>query len=108
MNERTNERTNGRILLKCPFSPFSFVFFFSVADQGSHTDILDMAAVYKFEVQRHRLTSQKEREVDDEEVTVSIMADLQEEQDKESERIMTQLQEKVRNSEKQTNKQTAP
>ena len=69
--------------------------FSSSADQGFHIDVLDMAAAYKFEVQRQRLTNKKGSEVDDEEVTVSIMADLQEEQDKESERIMTQLQEKV-------------
>ena len=54
-----------------------------------------MACAYKFEVQRYRLTNKKESEADDEEVTVSIMADLQEQQDKESEGIMTQLQEKV-------------
>ena len=54
-----------------------------------------MAASYKFEVQRCRMSSKKEGEVNDEEVTVAIMADLQEEQDKESEGIMTQLQEKV-------------
>ena len=54
-----------------------------------------MAASYKFEVQRYRMSSKKEGEVNDEEVTVAIMADLQEEQDKESEGIMTQLQEKV-------------
>ena len=55
-----------------------------------------MAAAYKFEVQRYRLSSKKEGEVNDEEVTVSMMADLQEEQDKESERVMANLQEKVR------------
>lgn len=43
-----------------------------------------MAAAYKFEVQRYRLGSEKEGEVNDEEVTVAMMADLQEEQDKES------------------------
>ena len=64
-------------------------------DQGFHVDILDMAAAYKFEVQRHRLTNEKGVDVGDEDVTVSVMADLQEEQDKESERILNQLQEKV-------------
>lgn len=64
------------------------------ADQGFHIDILDMAAAYKFEVQRHRLTNQKGGDVDDEAVTVSMMADLQEEQDKESEQVINQLQEK--------------
>ena len=54
-----------------------------------------MAAAYKFEVQRHRLTNQKGGDVDDEAVTVSMMADLQEEQDKESEQVINQLQEKV-------------
>ena len=78
-------------------SEIHFLSHFSpVADQGFHIDILDMAAAYKFEVQRFRLTNEKGSEVDDEEVTVSIMADLQEEQDKESERMMAQLQEKVR------------
>lgn len=69
--------------------------FFSLADQGLHVDILDMAAAFKFEVQRHRLTNEKGVDVGDEDVTVSIMADLQEEQGKESERIMSELQEKV-------------
>lgn len=54
-----------------------------------------MACAYKFEVRRFRLTSEKESEVDDEQITVSIMADLQELQDKESEGIMSQLQDKV-------------
>jgi len=54
-----------------------------------------MASAFKFEVRRHRLTNEKGSEADDEEVTVSIVADLQEEQDKESEGIMNQLQEKV-------------
>ena len=60
-----------------------------------HVDILDMAAAFKFEVQRHRLANEKGVDVGDEHVTVSIMADLQEEQGKESERIMNELQEKV-------------
>lgn len=55
-----------------------------------------MACAYKFEVRRFRLTAEKGNEVDDKQITVSIMADLQELQDKESEGIMTQLQEKVR------------
>ena len=54
-----------------------------------------MAAAYKFEVHRYRLANEKETDVNDEEVTVSLMADLQEEQDKESEGILAQLQEKV-------------
>ena len=54
-----------------------------------------MAAAFKFEVQRHRLANEKGVDVGDEHVTVSIMADLQEEQGKESERIMNELQEKV-------------
>lgn len=54
-----------------------------------------MACAYKFEVRRFRLTSEKGSEVDDEQITVSIMADLQELQDKESEGIMSQLQDKV-------------
>ena len=54
-----------------------------------------MAAAYKFEVHRYRLANEKETDVNDEDVTVSIMADLQEEQDKESEGILAQLQEKV-------------
>jgi len=53
-----------------------------------------MASAYKFEVQRYRLANEKETDVNDEEVTVCIMADLQEEQDKESEGILAQLQEK--------------
>lgn len=64
------------------------------ADQGLHVDILDMAAAFKFEVQRHRLANEKGVDMGDEDVTVSIMADLQEEQGKESERIMNELQEK--------------
>ena len=66
-----------------------------LADQLLHVDILDMAAAYKFEVHRYRLANEKKTDVNDEEVTVSIMADLQEEQDKESEGILAQLQEKV-------------
>lgn len=66
-----------------------------LADQLLHVDILDMAAAYKFEVHRYRLANEKETDMNDEEVTVSIMADLQDEQDKESERILAQLQEKV-------------
>lgn len=66
-----------------------------LVDQLLHVDILDMAAAYKFEVHRYRLANEKETDVNDEEVTVSIMADLQEEQDKESEGILAQLQEKV-------------
>lgn len=66
-----------------------------LADQLLHVDILDMASAYKFEVQRYRLANEKEADVNDEEVTVSMMADLQEEQDKESEGILAQLQEKV-------------
>lgn len=54
-----------------------------------------MAAAYKFEVQRYRLGSEKEGEVNDEEVTVAMMADLQEEQDKESAGVLGNLQEKV-------------
>lgn len=69
--------------------------FFLLADQGLHVDILDMAAAFKFEVQRHRLANEKGVDMGDEDVTVSIMADLQEEQGKESERIMNELQEKV-------------
>ncbi|RMX39987.1 hypothetical protein pdam_00022972 [Pocillopora damicornis] len=65
------------------------------ADQLLHVDILDMAAAYKFEVQRYRLGSEKEGEVNDEEVTVAMMADLQEEQDKESAGVLGNLQEKV-------------
>ena len=56
-----------------------------------------MAAAYKFEVRRHRLTAEKEAEVGEETVSVSIMADLQEQQDKESEAILVELQEKVKN-----------
>lgn len=74
---------------------FTRLLLLSSADQGFHIDILDMASAFKFEVQRHRLTNEKGSEADDEEVTVSIVADLQEEQDKESEGIMNQLQEKV-------------
>lgn len=66
-----------------------------LADQLLHVDILDMASAYKFEVQRYRLANEKETDVNDEEVTVCIMADLQEQQDKESEGILAQLQEKV-------------
>lgn len=72
-----------------------FCFCFSLADQLLHVDILDMAAAYKFEVQRYRLSSEKEGEVNDEEVTVAMMADLQEEQDKESAGVLGNLQEKV-------------
>lgn len=54
-----------------------------------------MACAYKFEVRRFRLTSEEESEMDDEQITVSIMADLQELQDRESEGIMSQLQNKV-------------
>lgn len=54
-----------------------------------------MAAAYKFEVQRYRLSSEKEGEVNNEEVTVAMMADLQEEQDKESAGVLGNLQEKV-------------
>ena len=54
-----------------------------------------MAAAFKFEVQRHRLANEKGVDMGDEDVTVSIMADLQEGQGKESERIMNELQEKV-------------
>ena len=75
-----------------------------LADQLLHVDILDMAAAYKFEVHRYRLANEKETDVNDEEVTVSIMADLQEEQDKESEGILAQLQEKVNTEHKKTQK----
>lgn len=67
----------------------------SLADRLLHVDILDMASAFKFEVKRYRMASEKGTDVDDEEVTVSIMADLQEKQDKESEGILAQLQEKV-------------
>lgn len=72
-----------------------FCFCLSLADQLLHVDILDMAAAYKFEVQRYRLSSEKEGEVNNEEVTVAMMADLQEEQDKESAGVLGNLQEKV-------------
>ena len=78
-----------------------------LADQLLHVDILDMAAAYKFEVHRYRLANEKETDVNDEEVTVSIMADLQEEQDKESEGILAQLQEKVNTEHKSLHKENA-
>ena len=85
----TPKSLNNIFLLNI-FFPFVFL-----ADQLLHVDILDMAAAYKFEVHRYRLANEKETDVNDEEVTVSIMADLQDEQDKESEGILAQLQDKV-------------
>ncbi|EDO46860.1 predicted protein, partial [Nematostella vectensis] len=64
------------------------------ADQEMHEDILDMAAAYRVEIRRSRLTASREDcVVSDDEVHTSIMADLQEEQDKESEGILARLQE---------------
>ena len=79
-----------------------------LADRLLHVDILDMASAYKFEVQRYRLANEKETDVNDEAVTVSIMADLQEEQDKESEGILAQLQEKVNTKHKSLRVEKAP
>ena len=61
-----------------------------------HIDILDMAAAFKFEIRRAQLTARQEAEPGDDDVTVSLVADLQEEQDRESEAVLAQLSDKVR------------
>ena len=55
-----------------------------------------MAAAYKLEIRWQQLMVQRGTEPSEEDVMVSLVADLQQEQDKESETLLTQLQDKVR------------
>lgn len=55
-----------------------------------------MATAYRVEIRRHKMSSEREQEVTSDDVHTSLVADLQEEQDREVEMIMNQLQDKVR------------
>ena len=58
-------------------------------------ELLQEAATIKAPGRKMRLEKEAKQEVTQEKVTVSIMADLQQQQDKESETVMQQLQERV-------------
>ena len=58
-------------------------------------DILDMAASYKVVIRQEKMKRETEKDVTDEDAIVVIVADVQEEQDKECEMVLEQIQGKV-------------
>ncbi len=78
------------LVLQCIFIP-------TLETQDEHMQILQEAASVKAPGRQKRLEKETKQAVSKEQVTVSIMADLQQQQDKESENMIQQLPEKVRN-----------
>jgi len=100
--ENDSNVRNEPFSLKCwPFcNRIKVVFFcFTEADKDQRKSILLEASAVKFVNRQNHL--QKSREDDGkvprDDVIISILADLQQEQDKESETIIGTMQEKVKN-----------
>ena len=74
--------------------------FLLTADQEEHGAILEMAASVKMAIRQLALAKKQEKEaevenIDVDDVIVSLMADLQQVQDRESETMLEEIQEKV-------------
>ena len=67
----------------------------SVADQEMNVDILDMASSYKVVIRQDKLKQEEDKECTDHDAIIAIIADVQEEQGKECEMILEQIQGKV-------------
>ena len=71
--------------------------FFFTADKETRQNLLLEAAVFKV-VNRQKyleITQDEEQTVEKDDVIVSLLADLQQEQDQESERLVNEMQDKV-------------
>lgn len=71
--------------------------FFFTADKETRQNLLQEAAVFKV-VNRQKyleITQDGEQAVEKDDVIVSLLADLQQEQDQESEKLVNEMQDKV-------------
>ena len=71
--------------------------FFFTADKETRQNLLQEAAVFKV-VNRQKyleITQDEEQAVEKDDVIVSLLADLQQEQDQESEKLVNEMQDKV-------------
>ena len=71
--------------------------FFFIADKETRQKLLQEAAVFKV-VNRQKyleITQDGEQTVEKDDVIVSLLADLQQEQDQESEKLVNEMQDKV-------------
>ena len=71
--------------------------FFFIADKETRQKLLQEAAVFKV-VNRQKyleITQDGEQAVEKDDVIVSLLADLQQEQDQESEKLVNEMQDKV-------------
>ena len=76
--------------MECPW-------FFFTADKETRQNLLQEAAVFKV-VNRQKyleITQDGEQAVEKDDVIVSLLADLQQEQDQESEKLVNEMQDKV-------------
>jgi len=70
--------------------------FFFTADKETRQNLLQEAAVFKVvNRQKYLETLDEEQAVEKDDVIVSLLADLQQEQDQESEKLVNEMQDKV-------------
>lgn len=70
--------------------------FFFTADKETRQNLLQEAAVFKVvNRQKYLETQDEEQAVEKDDVIVSLLADLQQEQDQESEKLVNEMQDKV-------------
>ena len=77
-------------------SPFLFVcLFVCAADKEARHNLLLEAAVFKIVNRQKFLEASQDGAVEKDDVIVSLLADLQQEQDQESEKLVNEMQDKV-------------
>lgn len=80
------------------FDPlFENVISFVDSAQENHA-ILQEACSYKFEVRRDAIAPSKEDVVEEDDVTVTLLADLQQIQEKQAEEMLEEITDKARNN----------
>ena len=70
-------------------------FLFCIADKEARHSLLLEAAVYKIVNRQKYLEASQDGTVEKDDVIVSMLADLQQEQDQESEKMVNEMQDKV-------------
>lgn len=79
--------------VRCCVLKVSFVF--CIADKEARHSLLLEAAVYKIVNRQKYLEASQDGAVEKDDVIVSLLADLQQEQDQESEKMVNEMQDKV-------------
>ena len=69
--------------------------FYLLAEKESRSNLLQEAAIYKVVNRQKYLELSQDGSVEKDDVVISLLADLQQEQDQESEKMVNEMQDKV-------------